>query len=513
MALNLASLIDTSTRYFATDTALKHDARALSYVELQSHVRGFASYLREKGLRKGDRVALMMPNCTSFTVAYFGILYAGGVVVPVSYLSVDREIAYALKDSNAVFLVASHAYESQTTSGFNDTPDCRELFLVDDNNGPVSMVNAAPCQPTADFGCTQTEADDVAVILYTSGTTGAPKGASLTHFNLFSNAQFSCDRMFWKPREKCETLGPGHVVLAALPLFHSFGQTCNQNAALLGGACLTYLERFEPEQALEVMQRDRVTLFTGVPTMYFQLLNFEGHARFDLECLRFSVSGGAALPVQVLREFDARYPVKILEGYGLSETSPVATFNSLFRPRKPGSIGQAIPGVDVRVFDSDDNEVDVDEIGEVVIRGPNVMKEYHGRPEATAEAFRSGWFHSGDMARRDDEGFFYIVDRKKDMIIRGGFNIYPREVEDVLYTHPAVREAAVIGTPSDEYGEEVTAYVSLKPGSAEAIDSEAIIEFARKHLASHKYPRMIHVINDLPKGPTQKILRKELREK
>ena len=511
MALNLASLVDTSTRYFASEPALKDDARVLSYGELQTRVRGFAQYLSSRGLERGDRVALMMPNCTSFTVAYFGILYAGGVVVPVSYLAVDREIEYLLDDSDSVFLITSVAYESQATGGFNGASDCRELLLVDDSLGPVSLVNADSPQPTSAFECTQTEADDIAVILYTSGTTGVPKGASLTHFNLHSNAQFTCERMFWKPGEKCETLGPGHVVLAALPLFHSFGQTCNQNAGLFGGACLTYLERFEPEHTLEIMQRDRVTLFTGVPTMYFQLLNFQGSDRYDLTSLRFSISGGAALPVEVLKEFDARYPVKVLEGYGLSETSPVATFNSLYRPRKPGSIGQAIHGVDVRVFDNDDREVGVDEVGEIVIRGPNVMKGYHGRPEATAEAFRNGWFHSGDMARRDEDGFFYIVDRKKDLIIRGGFNVYPREVEEVLYAHPAVREAAVIGTPDDEYGEEVTAYISLKPDAAAGVEAQTVIDFAREHLAGHKYPRLVHIIDDLPKGPTGKILRKELR--
>ena len=511
MSLNLASLIDQSARYFTSEPALIHDENSLSYGELQGRVRGFAAYLQQAGVQRGDRVAVLLPNCMSFTVAYFGILYAGAVVVPVSYLSVGREIAYTLNDSDAVFLVAWSSYEQQATAGFEDAKDCRKLFLVDESSGPLTILNNEPCHASKDFGCVQTTPEDSAVILYTSGTTGQPKGATLSHFNLFSNAQFSCERMFWKPREKFEFLGPGHVVLAALPLFHSFGQTCNQNAALLGGASLSYLERFEPERTLEVMQRDKITLFTGVPTMYFQLLNTPGVEKYDLGKLTFSISGGAAMPVEVLHEFESRYPVTILEGYGLSETSPVATFNSLFRERKPGSIGPAIFGVDVRTFDAEDQETGADEIGEIVIRGPNVMKGYHGRPEATAEAFRNGWFHTGDMARRDEEGYFFIVDRKKDMIIRGGFNVYPREVEEVLYSHPAVREAAVVGAPHDEYGEEVTAFVSLKP-EAGKVEGSSIVTFTKEQLAAHKYPRIVRVLDDLPKGPTGKILRKELRK-
>ena len=336
-----------------------------------------------------------------------------------------------------------------------------------------------------------TSAEDTAVILYISGTTGKPKGAELTHFNMYSNAQYCAEQLMGEPGRR-EIFGPGDVSLSALPLFHSFGQTCNQNSSIMGGAALTYLERFEPEAALEVMERDRVTQFAGVPTMYFALLNFEGAGRYDLTNLRYCCSGGAAMPVEVMKEFDEKYNVNILEGYGLSETSPVATFNVMYRPKKAGSIGVAIAGGEVKVFDGEDNEVAAGEVGEIVIRGYNVMKGYYKRPDATEEAFRNGWFHTGDMGTMDEDGYFFIVDRKNDMIIRGGFNVYPREVEEILYSHPAILEAAVIGVPDQKYGEEIKAFVALKEGHE--VSAEELLEFSRERLSASKYPRLYEIL-------------------
>jgi long-chain acyl-CoA synthetase len=510
MRLNLASIIENSCRYFSDRVALIHDGRRMPYGELQARAKAFAAYLRQRGVRPGDKVALMLPNSMSFTIAYFGILYAGAVVVPISYLSVAREIAYTLGDSDAVFFVAHVKYSEAVLKGAADCGGaCAETLLIDESRGPLTALNAQAVPERADFDIAQTLPQDTAVILYTSGTTGQPKGAELTHFNLFSNAQYSSERLFWIPGEKAEFIGPGHVTLSALPLFHSFGQTCNQNATLFGGGALTYMERFDAARALEVMQRDGVTLFSGVPTMYFQLLQCPERRRYQHGRLRHCMSGGAAMPVEVMKEFDEAYGVSILEGYGLSETSPVASFNVLFRPKKPGSIGQAIFGVEMRIFDDSDRELPPGEVGEIVIRGPNVMKGYYKRPEATAEAMRSGWFHSGDLAYRDQEGYFFIVDRKKDMIIRGGFNVYPREVEEVLYSHEAVYEAAVVGVPSREHGEEVKAFVSLQPGRRATPDE--IIGFSKERLGGHKYPRLVEILDALPKGPTGKILRKELR--
>lgn len=511
MSLNLASILRNTRRYFPDETAVIHGSFRLTYSELAADVEAFAAYLKKHEVKQGDKVALLLPNRISFTVAYFGALHVGATVVPMSFLSVAREVEYVLQDSDAVVLVAWRAYAPQAEEGAQKAPTCRHLILVDDPTGHLTVTGKTPIDRTAKCDMASTSESDSAVILYTSGTTGEPKGAELTHFNMYSNAQFVAERLLWN-KTSFKTLGPGNVTLAALPLFHSFGQTSNQNATIFAGGALTYLERFEPQAALEIMQRDRVTTFSGVPTMYFQLLNFPEVASYDLSSLRYCISGGAPMPVDVLHAFDARYKVKILEGYGLSETSPVASFNTFYKPRKPGSIGEAIYGVEMKVVDNECREIPVGEVGEIVIRGYNVMKGYYKRPEATAKAFSHGWFHTGDMGRMDEDGYFYIVDRKKDLIIRGGFNVYPREVEEVLYSHPAVLEAAVVGVASEEYGEEVKAFVALKTkGDAAKTTEKNLLEFTKKNLAATKYPRIFEILPELPKGPTGKILKKELR--
>jgi long-chain acyl-CoA synthetase len=341
--------------------------------------------------------------------------------------------------------------------------------------------------------------DDTAVILYTSGTTGRPKGAELTHDNLRSNVSAAVGLF---------DLGVGDVIFGGLPLFHSFGQTCTMNAAICCGATVTLLPRFDPGKALEILQRDRCTIFEGVPTMYGALLNHPDRASYDVSSLRCCASGGASLPVEVLRGFEECFGCKVLEGYGLSETSPVASFNHPDRERKAGSIGTPIAGVEMKLVDDDGNEVEQGEIGEILIKGHNVMKGYFRQPEATAEAIKDGWFASGDMAKVDEDGYFFIVDRKKDMIIRGGYNVYPREVEEVLYEHPAVREAAVVGVPHAELGEEVGAAVTLKDGAD--VDVDELRAFVKEQVAAYKYPRMIWLVDELPKGPTGKILKREI---
>jgi long-chain acyl-CoA synthetase len=298
------------------------------------------------------------------------------------------------------------------------------------------------------------------------------------------------------------------VILGALPLFHSFGQTCCMNNAVRAGACLTMIPRFDPAKALEIIQRDNVTLFEGVPTMYHAMLNHPDRERYDVSSLRTCVSGGSAMPVEVMRGFEKAFGCVVLEGYGLSETSPVASFNHLDREHKPGSIGTPIEGVEMEVVDDDDNELPPGEVGEIVIRGHNVMKGYWNRPDATAEVMRGGWLHTGDMARVDEDGYFFIVDRKKDMIIRGGYNVYPREIEEVLYEHPAILEAAVIGVPDPSMGEEVAAAVVLRPDAEASADD--IRAFVKERVAAYKYPRHIWFAEELPKGPTGKILKREI---
>ncbi len=342
--------------------------------------------------------------------------------------------------------------------------------------------------------------EDTAVILYTSGTTGKPKGAELTHANLSSNCELAVQTLL--------NLGPGDVVLGALPLFHAFGQTCALNTTIQAGATLTLVPRFDPSKALEVLQRDQVTVFAGVPTMYTALLHHPDGDSYDLSALRVCVSGGSAMPVEVMRGFEEKFHCAVLEGYGLSETSPVASFNLPDRQRKPGSIGLAVHGVELALLDKHGREVPEGEVGEIAIRGANVMKGHWNKPEATAEAIVDGWFRSGDLARKDEQGYYFIVDRKKDMIIRGGYNVYPREIEEVLYEHPAVAEVAVIGLPHDSLGEEVGAAVALKKGASAT--PEELIAHVKPLVANYKYPRQIWIVDELPKGATGKILKREI---
>jgi len=471
-------------------------------------VKKFAGALRGLGVQPGQHVALLLPNTPHFPVSYFGILHAGNVVVPLNVLLTAEEIAYHIEDSDAVVLVAWEGFAAQAIAAQQKIPTCKHLILVKaaptDITAPEGTLSfnalLGGATPLADYHPTMP--DDRAVILYTSGTTGKPKGAELTHFNLFYNAEYVCRRLI-----------PGdhsRVALAVLPLFHSFGQTAVQNATLALGGSLVLLPRFDAAAAFALMQKHKVTLFAGVPTMYFGLLHYPEADKFDLSSLTLCVSGGAAMPVEVMRAFDHKYRVNILEGFGLSETSPVASFNVLDRPKKAGSIGLPIWGVEFRLVDNDGKVVEgVGERGEIHIKGHNVMRGYYKRPEATAEAIVDGCFKTGDIAQRDDEGYYYIVDRKKDMIIRGGFNVYPREIEEVLYGHPAIAEAAVIGVPHESHGEEVKAVVALKAGHS--LSTEELIDYCKQHLAAYKYPRIVDFVSELPKGPTGKILKRELR--
>jgi long-chain acyl-CoA synthetase len=341
---------------------------------------------------------------------------------------------------------------------------------------------------------------DRAVIIYTSGTTGTPKGAELTHDNLLEN----CLRGVTELIDQTEH----DVNLGALPLFHSYGQTSGMNGTVRAAGCMTLMQRFEPDKALEIIERDRVTILDGVPTIFHTLLNHPQRESYDVSSVRVCCSGGAPMPVEVMRAFERAFGCVILEGYGLTESTAVASFNHVDRQHKPGSIGTPIRGVDMKVVDDHDNDLPVGEVGEIVMRGHNVMKGYHNRPEATAKAMKGGWLHTGDLARVDEDGYFFIVDRKKDMIIRGGYNVYPREIEEVLYEHPAVFEAAVIGVPDTVFGEEVAASIVLRPGANASTDE--IREFVKERVAAYKYPRHIWFADELPKGATGKVLKREI---
>ncbi len=512
--LNLTVLLEDSARNVPGRCAVVCGEIRLTYAEVNERANQVANALKSIGIGRGDKVALSCPNIPFFPIIYYGILKTGAVVVPLNILLKSREIAYHLADSDAKAYfcfegAADLPIGAEGFRGFSETATCENFILVTSDAATESPYPETQTygefvenQPT-EFESALTNADDTAVILYTSGTTGQPKGAELTHLNMLLNARLS-DTLY--PRADHD------VHLITLPLFHSFGQTVQMNAGFYNRATVVLLPRFTPDAALNAMQTHDVTLFAGVPTMYWALLNFPDADKYDLaktaENLRMCFSGGSPLPVEVLKGFEAKFSTKIIEGYGLSETSPIAVFNKSDDARA-GSVGFSVWGVEIRVVDENGNDVADGELGELLIRGHNIMKGYYKRPEATAAAIKNGWFHSGDIGRRDTDGYLYIADRVKDMILRGGFNVYPRELEEVLQTHEAVSLAAVVGIAHEELGEEIKAYLILKP-SVNLTENE-LIEWCKERMANYKYPRFVEFRETLPMTATGKILKRELR--
>jgi long-chain acyl-CoA synthetase len=491
---NLISVLDRAAADRAGHPAVRMDDLVLDYSDLQEAAGRVTSLLSSFGVAPGDRVAVMLPNIPAFPIAFYGALGAGAVVVPMNPLLKSREVEFYLADSGAKVLFAWYTAAGEAAKGA--AASGARLVVVDDPDMRSLLAGLFAVHVRAERAD-----DDDAVILYTSGTTGRPKGAELTHANLTRNAALTASTLLGA--------GPGDVVMGCLPLFHVFGLTCGLNATVTGGGTLTLLPRFDPATALDIVARDRVTIFEGVPTMYAAMLHHPSSADADTSSLRVCVSGGAAMPVEILHGFEKTFGCVILEGYGLSETSPVASFNHPDAERKPGSIGTPVAGVEMRLVGPDGADVPPGEVGEIAIRGHNVMKGYWGKPEATAEAIPDGWFRTGDLARVDADGYYFIVDRKKELIIRGGYNVYPREIEEVLYEHPGVAEAAVVGIPHDQLGEEVGAAVALKRGATAT--PEELQAYVKERVAAYKYPRHVWLEAELPKGPTGKILRREVR--
>ncbi|GAA3525490.1 long-chain fatty acid--CoA ligase [Aeromicrobium panaciterrae] len=513
---SLVKILEESVEAHPDRLAVIDDGRTLTYRELDARAREVAQVLRSTGVVEGDRVAFSCPNVAEFPIVYFGILMVGAAVVPLNVLLRDHEITYHLDDSSTKVYIAHVGTPALpigevAAAGFAASASCEHFFTVggqEDSSTSRSSLENAMKQVDGLTHSVPVDDDAVAVVLYTSGTTGRPKGAELRHSNMRANVASVCEVF------DCNTARPD-VYLAALPLYHCYGQTVVQNGALSFGGTIVMLPRFDAEEALRLMEQHAVTFFSGVPTMYWSLLEAAGQDR-DVtrvaRSLRVANCGGAALPVEMHRRFLDRFGVTILEGYGLSETSPVASFNRLGDEPRVGSIGIPIPGVDMKLVNDDWSEVpdDPEVIGEIAIRGPNVMKGYLGRPEATDEAIRDGWFRSGDLARKDEDGFYYIVDRSKDLIIRGGYNVYPREIEEVLMEHPAVSLVAVIGYPHEALGEEVAAVVVKVDGFA--ISEDELIAWAKQRLAAYKYPRIVRFVDDMPLTSTGKILKRELKQ-
>jgi long-chain acyl-CoA synthetase len=501
---NLATVLDESAVRFGDREFLVAGERRLSFAEVARRSAAMAGRLAESGVAPGDAVALSCPNVPEFTIAYWAILRAGAVVVPLNVMLRSREIAYHLDDSDAV---AHLVYDDPGLLAAAGEGGERLWTVGVDDAGRTTWCGEAMTGP-ASFGTVERADEDTAVIIYTSGTTGRPKGAELTHRNLLLNAR-AAGAVYELDPARPDT----HLLVA--PLFHSLGQTCVQNASTVFGCTVVMPEgRFEAAAALRAMLDEHVTMFAGVPTMFWALLQALDRVRDGHRLrgqLRVAASGGSALPIELHREFEARFGSSILEGYGLSETSPVASHTRIGEPVRVGSIGRPIEGVEMKLIADDWATLpdDPETVGEIAIRGHNVMKGYHGRPEATAEAVRDGWFRTGDLARKDADGFYYIVGRSKDLIIRGGYNVYPREIEEVFMEHPAVSLVAVIGVPHESHGQEIKAVVVPAEGH-ETVRPDDLMAWGREQLAAYKYPRIIDLRTHLPMTPTGKILKREL---
>lgn len=508
--MNLSEQLSITAENHPNKTAFVFRDVETSYMELEGAVRKFASRLEQLGYKKGDHIALIVGNSPYYVIGMYGALRLGAVVIPVNPLYTAHELTYILKngDVKAVItmdvLLEKFAAIAVQLPGINHYISCEtggEHELSDPNvTLKLKSFTRLIQEGSLDYDAPELDEADLAIILYTSGTTGKPKGAMLSHRNLYSNAKDVADYL---------TIDGNDRVIAALPMFHVFCLTVSLNAPLMNGGTILIMPKFSPQEVFRIAREHKATVFAGVPTMYNYLLQSFQESGGDFSGIRLCISGGSSMPVALLKDFEKSFSVQISEGYGLSEAAPVTCFNPLDKPRKPGSIGTNIIHVENKVVDELGKEVGAGEVGELIVQGPNVMQGYYKMPEETAAALKDGWLHTGDMARMDDEGYFYIVDRKKDMILVGGYNVYPREVEEILYAHPNVSEVAVIGTPHPETGEAVTCFVVTDDIT---LTMDDLIEFCSAHLAKYKIPASIEFLDELPKTTTGKILRKNLRK-
>jgi long-chain acyl-CoA synthetase len=498
--MSLALLSDDNIRRYGEYEALAFEGRRITNMDQHRAASRVAHALVRLGVQPGDRVVVMLPNCPQVMQSYGGILRVGAVIVPVIFLLGETEVAHIVADSEAKVVITSSDMVGKIEKQIGVLPNLRHVLLVDGGGeGGLRSFEEETSGGSDRFEAVPRGEGDLAVILYTSGTTGTPKGVALSHANLESNARASAS-LFELDRERWS--------VGVLPLSHSYGLTV-MNAGHILGTRSALLRWFNPEEVLKAIQEFRAEAMSGVPTMFVYLLNYPGASAYETSTMRAWGSGAAPLPVELVEPFERRFGGKLLEGYGLTEASPVVSAHRLSGVRKLGSVGQPIPGVTVSIRDDDDRALPTDEVGEVCVQGPNVMLGYYRNPEETAKTIRGGWLRTGDMGRLDADNYLYIVERKKDLIIRGGFNIYPRDVEEALYAFPAVAEAAVIGLPDTLMGEEVVAFVVLKPGQAATADEVA--GFCQTRLAKYKCPKEIRFVDALPKSPVGKILRKELR--
>ncbi|MCL6478713.1 MAG: long-chain fatty acid--CoA ligase [Peptococcaceae bacterium] len=503
--MNLALRLAEQSQLFPEKEAVVYYDRRLSYRQLNAMVNQLANGLKQSGILPGDRVLLALENCPEFIISYYAIIRMRGIVVPVNPQYTKNEFGLIMPDAEPAAIITSRepapmfkklSSEIEVKSviiatGCESGEEGIQSFEELISNGSDTFLTDKPAGR-----------DDVAVLMYTSGSTGSPKGAMLTNHNLYSNAATFA---------QCAKMTPADRSLLIAPAYHAAAQTCVMNATIISGATLVVHDGWKgPQPLLEAIQNEKVTFYFGPPTMYTLLIKHPDIDKYDLSSWRYALIGAAPTPPDVYRSFEEKFGFQLTEGYGLTETSPVATLMPIDGLRKTGSIGIPIPGVEIKLVDYEDREVPVNQIGEIVVRGPNVMKGYYKRPEETSWVMRNGWFHTDDLAYKDSDGYYYIVDRKKDLIIRGGQNIYPREIEEVLYTHPMVFDAAVVGVPDPIMGEEVLAFVLLREGSQ--VIPEEIQKFCVDKLARYKIPKYIRFVENLPKTAAGKLLRGELRK-
>jgi len=501
MSFNLAVILSETAHASPDRPVATFDGGRLGYAELDQASGLLAANLAAAGIEPGDRVALQLPNIPQFLISYFGILKAGAVVVPLNVLLRAPEVAYHLADSGARALITWAGVLAEAVKGA-EAAGVDAIYAA----GPAGAGLAAPFERLLDPAAPSVETvtrqpTDTAVIVYTSGTTGRPKGAELTHIQLYMNADIP-GRLF--------DVQPDDVVITALPLFHVFGLSSILDVCVRFGCTMSLIPRFTAATALTAIQRDRATIFEGVPTMFADLLSCPDLDRYDLSSLRVAISGGASIPAPVLDAFEQRFGVVILEGYGMTETASTTTFNISAAERRAYSVGKPIWGTQTQVWDDEGGLLPPgrEHVGEIVTRGLHVMKGYWHNPEATAAAFTGDWLHTGDLGYVDEDGFLFVVSRKKELIIRGGYNVYPSEIENVLHAHPAIAEAAVVGVPDERLGEEVMAVIVLRAGMELA--EHDLMAYCRGQLAPYKCPRIHQFRTELPKNTLGKVLKDEL---
>lgn len=495
--MNLADFLTETTNKIPEHPAICFEEKTITFSGMNAQVDALAYGLSEAGLEPGDVAVLMMPNSLDWVVGYYTLAKLGALVVPLNPLFKRGELEYIFKDSGAKCFLGHSDYLTEPNVVMDHIPQINIRIAAGTGHRagykPLDKL-FKPCGP---FVTHSTEHDDPFAIIYTSGTTGLPKGVVLTHNSLMSDAVAVSNLRHTEPHD---------VILCVLPLFHIYGQTHCLNISIYSGLTIRMWERFQVDEVMKAIEEEDSTILYAVPTMINRLVEMAVDDPPRGKSLRFVISGGASLPVEILHKFEKLFAATIYESYGLTECSPTCVENPFGRPTKPGSIGLPVPGFTARIVDDDDKDLPVGEVGELVISGPGVMKEYLNQPEATGQTLRGGWLHTGDLARFDEEGYIYIVDRKKELIIRGGYNVYPREIEEVLYTHPGVVEAAVIGVPNTDLGEEVAAVVVLSPEAATTADE--LRRYVKERVAPYKYPRLIKFVDELPKTATGKILKR-----